>query len=94
MIRVISFRALLIISLLSSSVFAQHVGGVKVSPTIDPKIKDGKCRALKLGRAAFSKPPKYPNDAVAARIGGTVNVNISIDKDGYVTEVRGASGPE
>jgi len=91
---VFSFRSLLIICLFSSALIAQDNGGVNVSPQIlaQNEVKD--CKALTLGKTAFSAPPKYPNEAMSAKVGGTVSVKISINKQGEVEKVIEVSGPE
>jgi protein TonB len=39
-------------------------------------------------------PPTYPPVAKNARVTGVVRVDLIIDEDGSVADVRGATGPE
>jgi protein TonB len=47
-----------------------------------------------LNGKAISKPsPVYPQAAKAARVGGTVSVQITVDEGGRVSEAEATSGP-
>lgn len=84
----------MIIFLSAATFFAQKVGDVNFSPQILSKSDVENCKTLSLGKAAFSAPPKYPNEAKAAKAGGTVNVQIAIDINGNVSEILSVSGPD
>ena len=89
-----SFKVLLIMLLLASSTIGQNGVGVKMSPQVLSKEDLKTCKTLTLGKAAFSTPPKYPSEAKALQLAGTVNVKVSIDSNGDVTKILSAHGPE
>ncbi len=86
------FLIILLFSVFNFSVSAQKKDKVEVIPKISPETLLSKCKSYVLGTPIFFMQPEYPSAARTAQIGGTVTVNISVDADGKVIEVKNVTG--
>lgn len=66
--------------------YAQDSGQIASQPVrVDPKVMEAKVK--------HKERPKYPDDAKAAQVVGTVVMQVIIGKDGSVREAKLISGP-
>lgn len=86
------FLTILLFSAFNFSVLAQKKDKVEVIPKISTETLLNKCKSYILGTPIFFLQPEYPPAARTAQIGGTVTMNISIDADGKVLEVKNVTG--
>lgn len=83
----------------SASLYGQFIYGqpkdrVEVVPKISPQSIGRKCQQVQAGKIVFFLQPDYPPEALAARVGGTVIVNIKLNEEGIAPEIERVSGPK
>lgn len=72
---------------------AQQVkDAVEVVPKIPAQKINKKCARLEPGKIVFFAVPDYPPEAKAARVAGTVAVNIKLSDTGTMPEIESAAG--
>ena len=65
---------------------------VSTSRVTTEEISANQCKELRLGQILTLPEPKYPSEAKAEKIGGTIEVTVKIDENGNVFEVEKVSG--
>lgn len=75
-------------------IYGQPKDRVEVVPKISPQSVGRKCQQVQAGRIVFFLQPDYPPEALAARVGGTVVVNIKLNEEGIAPEIERVSGPQ
>src|ERR1700675_4117920 len=91
--------AFVLVTLLSTSTFAQVQGAPPSAPDISPVPQPRPTRIRVMGnieeKALVSQvPPEYPEIAKRAHISGTVMLHAIISKDGSVKSLEYISGPQ
>lgn len=82
----------LILFSLEQHIFGQIKEKVEVVPKIPVQTLGKKCGQLQLGKIVFFLEPDYPPEAKAARVAGTVVINIKLNEKGVAPEIEKVSG--
>jgi TonB family protein len=86
------FYLIIILLFASLCVSAQKKETITVSASVEAVGGGKKCADLRRGTALSLSLPKYPSEAKAAKVGGTIEITVEIDESGTVLRVEKISG--
>lgn len=75
-------------------IFGQTEDIVEVVSDLIKDSSVNKCKHLNIGKVIFKPAPIYPADAKSERVGGKVEIQIKLDENGDVVEIKRIEGPE